>query len=118
MRVHNLMMDEFPVFIEANNLASVSESRVDGHCPLLAYRRCKKQLLEVFTEDHDGILIRLLLGLLEDFSSDGRLEKTLVGIIHSHPYLFSKFACRITSLLTKVIVKLIAALFSISIDLH
>ena len=75
-------MHQISMLIEADNLASVSESRVDRHCPFLPYRCRQQELFQVLTENSHRLLVRLLLEFIDDFIGDGRLQKTLVGIIY------------------------------------
>ena len=67
MREDYLVVKQIALCVEAGNLATVPESRVDGHRPLLAHRRGQKELLEILAEDIDRLNIGLRLELGYDF---------------------------------------------------
>ena len=118
MRIDDFVMHKISVLIQTDRLASVTESRVYRHCPFLAHRCSEKQLAQVFSENTNRLLVGLQLELLQYFTGDGRFYKTLVGIIYSHTDLLCKFTCRISALLTEVIIYLVSAFLRISVDLH
>ena len=111
-------MKKSSLFVKAYNLTSCPEAWINCKDTLLADRRSKEKLTEIFSEYPYGLDISLFLGFLYDFIGNRRFEKPLECIIKGHVNMFCKRGSRISSLLTEVVIYLLAASFRIGIDLH
>ena len=118
MRKYGFVMKKIALFIQANDLASGAESRVNRHDPLLTDRRRKEQLTEVLSEYSYGLDVSLFLCFLDHLICNRRFEKPLERVVKGHMDLLGKRSGRVSSFLTEVIVKLFAASFRISINLY
>ena len=78
MGIYDLMMEKVSMLIKADNLASIPEARVNRHRPLLSDRCRQKELLQVLAKHSNRLKVSLLLELVNDLISYGRLQKTLV----------------------------------------
>ena len=81
MREEDLVVQQAAALVQADDLAAVAETGVDGHRPFLADRRGKQELGQVLTEDGDRFQVCLLLGLGEHFIGNGRLQQALVRVV-------------------------------------
>ena len=80
------------------------------------HRSRQEQLPQILAEDADRVHIGLLLGFPQDFTRDGRLEETLVGVVHGRADLQPAFPGRIALFLAIVVVHLVAALLGVRVD--
>ena len=118
MREYGFVMKKIALFIQTYDLASSAESGVDRHDPLLSHRRSEEQLAKVLSEYPYRLDISLFLGFLDHLICNRRFKKPLERVIKGHMDLLCKRSGRISSFLTEVIVKLLAASFRIRIDLY
>ena len=118
MRENSFIMKEVSLLIKTHDLTSSPETRVNCKDTLLTDRRSQKKLTEILSKYPNGLDISLFLCLLDDFVGNRRLEKPLESIIKGHVHMFRKRSSGIASLLTEIIINLLAASFRIRIDLH
>ena len=116
MREDNLMMQQVPLGIQADRLAPIPESRVDGQRPFLSHRSGQQQLPQILPKNTDGFQIGLFLGFLQDFIRNRRSQQAVIGIVHGLADLLAQGSGRITPLVAENIVELIAAFLGIGID--
>ena len=81
MWIDYFVVQQTAVFIEAGHLAAVPEARVDGKRPLLPDRRREQQLLQILSENPDGLFVGLCLGFLDNLVADRRLQQPVEGIL-------------------------------------
>ena len=70
MRIDYLVVQKFTLPVQTDNLATVAESRINSHGPLLAYRRAHQQLPEVISENLYAFPVRLFLGFPDYLRAD------------------------------------------------
>ena len=117
MRKDCLIINKISLLIKANHLASSSESRVYRKSSLLSYRWSQKQLTKILAKDSNRLYISFFLSLFQNLIRDRRLNQTLKSIIKCHMHLLCQWSCRITSLLTEIIIYLLTTLLWIRINL-
>ena len=83
MRINDFMMNQIALRIETASLATIGKTRVNRHHAFLSERSRQQKLAQVFGEDHNSLLIRLLLAERSKFGFNARLQQSLKGIIHS-----------------------------------
>ena len=118
MRENDIMGQQIALGIQAHQLAAGTETRVDGHHPFLPYRRGQQQLSQIIAENLDAFHIGLFLGFPTHFSGNGRIQQPFPSIVYGFSDLRAGFPAGITLGLTIVVIKLIAALFPVGINLH
>ena len=82
MRINNFMMNQIALRIKTASLATIGKTRVNRHHAFLSERSRQQELAQVFGEDHNSLLIRLLLAERSKFGFNARLQQSLKGIIH------------------------------------
>ena len=77
------MVEQVALGVETHHLAARPEARVDTHDTLLAQRRRKQQLTQIFGKHADGFFVGLLLAQVDKFGLDARFEQPSVAVLHS-----------------------------------
>ena len=82
-RIHNIMIKQVALCVEAHHFATCTNTRVYSHHAFLAQRGGKKQLTEVKREHADGLFISLFLAGSSKFVFHRRLYQAFISIGHS-----------------------------------
>ena len=115
MRENDVVVQEVPLRIQTDHLATGTEARVDGHYALLPNGRRQQELTQIFPKHLDGRYICLFLGFPQHFSGDGRVQQALPGIFHGLTHLQAGLPLGISLCLAKVVIHLVGAFFPIGI---
>ena len=84
-------MQQITLSVETNNLATGTETGIDGEYPLLSQWRSEKKLAEVFGEYANCLIVGFLFGLGGKFCFNGRLEQPFVSIRRGFVHLSATF---------------------------
>ena len=76
--IDSLVVEQLPLGVEADHLASGAEARIDGEGALLSEGCGKQQLAQILGKDTDGLAVGFLLEQVPEFGLDGRLNQPLV----------------------------------------
>ena len=79
---NGIVMDQFPLGVEADHLAPGPKTRIDGQDPFSAKRRGQKELAEVFGKDPDGFLVGLFFRLQANLGLHRRRKEPFVAVLH------------------------------------
>ena len=82
MREYDLVVQEVSLLVQTDYLTAVAETRVDRHCPLLAYRSGKQKLREILSENVNRLDVSLFLGLFDNLVGQRWLKQTLISVIN------------------------------------